>query len=208
MYTMKTTRLYSFIALAAILVAVSCSKDVQRTTNNPETANNLVVTGGAANTGRAATPSGTCNPNAYIITLESHTLVNGQWEWVWSVQNSNPGNGSNGTVQNLSHWGMEFGPCVNVASVTGAAYSSDGVNWTSFTPVYQADPSQACFTTPVLKFDYGTTGSAKSYYKLVFNANYDVVPSPGYYKSGNNTGCCTFNFSGVGCTDGENPDIR
>lgn len=205
---MKTTQLYSLIALVTLLAAISCSKDVQRTTNNPAPANNTSQVSNITTTGRTVTPSGTCNPDAYIITLESHTPVNGQWEWVWSVQNSNPGNGSNGTVQNLSHWGMEFGPCVNVASITGAAYSPDGINWTAFTPVYQSDPSQACFTTPVLKFDYGTTGSAKSYYKLVFNANYAVVPSPGYYKSGTSTGCCTFNFSGVGCTDGENPDIR
>ena len=36
-------------------------------------------------------PQAACNPNAYAITLESKTLVNGNWEWVWSVQNPNPG---------------------------------------------------------------------------------------------------------------------
>jgi hypothetical protein len=60
-------------------------------------------------------------------------------------------------------------------------------------------------TTPVLKFDFGTNGSAKSYYKLVVNMDYPAGPSPAYYKSGNNTGCCTFTFNGIGCPEGENP---
>ncbi|MBL7729586.1 MAG: hypothetical protein JNM88_00290 [Chitinophagaceae bacterium] len=208
---MKTIRLNSLIAILSIAAFVSCSKDVQRNDNTAqpaEKATPAAAVDGNATTGRNTAPSGPCNSNAYIITLESRSQVNGAWEWVWSVQNSNPGNGSNGTVQDLSHWGMQFGPCVNVTSISGAAYSADGVNWTSFAPAYQADGSQACMSTPVLKFDYGTTGGAKSYYKLVFNTNYSEVSAPGYYKSGNNTGCCTFNFTGVGCTEGENPDIR
>jgi len=142
-------------------------------------------------------PAGTCNPNAYIITLESHTLVNGNWEWVWSVYNPNPGNGNNGTAQNLSHWGMQLASCVNYSSVTGAAYSSDGLSWTDFTPVNQTDPSQGCMTSPVIKFDFGTSGSTKSYYRLTVNQDYTEGPAIGYYKSGSRTGCCTFSFTGI-----------
>jgi hypothetical protein len=122
------------------------------------------------------------------------------------VQNSNPGNGNNGTVQNLSHWGMQFGSCFTWSSVVSAAYSADGASWTGFAPQFQADPSQACMTSSVLKFDYGTEGSAKSYYKLVVDRDYQVVGTPGYYKSGANTGCCTFTFPGMGC--GDDGDIR
>jgi hypothetical protein len=142
-------------------------------------------------------PMGTCNPNAYIITLESHSLVNGYWEWVWSVNNPNPGNGNNGTAQNLSHWGMQLAGCVNWSSVTEAAYSSDGLSWTDFTPVNQTDPSQGCMTSPVIKFDFGTSGSAKSYYRLTVSQDYSEGPAVGYYKSGSRTGCCTFNFTGI-----------
>ena len=78
-------------------------------------------------------PEGTCNPDAYTVTLESETQVNGNWEWVWSVQNHNPGNGSNGTSQDLSNWGMPLGFCVSWESVVGAGYSADGSNWTNFT---------------------------------------------------------------------------
>ncbi|MGZ8559671.1 MAG: hypothetical protein ACXWWC_15115 [Chitinophagaceae bacterium] len=138
-----------------------------------------------------------CNPNAYTIILESHTLVNGYWEWVWSVQNPNPGNGKNGTSQDLSLWGMQLGSCVNWGSVISAAYSNNGLTWNNFTPSYQSDPSQECLTTPVLKFDFGTSGTAKTYYRLVVNQHYTAGTVQGYYKSGAHTGCCTFNFTGI-----------
>src|SRR5690348_12832886 len=84
----------------------------------------------------------TCNPNAYIITLESHVLVGTNWEWTWSVQNSNPGNGNNGTIQDLSNWGMQLGSCVNPASIIAGSFSNDGITWKSFTPSYVPDQSQ------------------------------------------------------------------
>jgi hypothetical protein len=140
-----------------------------------------------------------CNPNAYVVTLESKTLVNGNWEWVWSVQNPNPGNGNNGTVQDLSHWGMQFGTCFNWGSVVGAAYSSNGHSWHDFNPSYRTDPSQDCLTSPVLKFDFGTSGGGKSYYKLILSSDYSTGQASGYYKSGGRTGCCTFSFTGIGC---------
>ncbi|MBK8953656.1 MAG: hypothetical protein IPM85_16850 [Chitinophagaceae bacterium] len=141
-----------------------------------------------------------CNSGAYTVTLESRNNINGNWEWIWSVQNSNPGNGNNGTVQDLSHWGMQFGSCFNWSSVVSAAFSADGITWVLFSPVYASDPSQSCMTVPVLKFDFGTTGSAKSYYKLVVNQNFVIEQTPAYYKSGSSTGCCTFSFSGIGCS--------
>jgi hypothetical protein len=205
---MKTTRLSLLSVLTLVLFATSCQKDAHSADRNA--AQNLAVTApvitstGNILTGKGA--SGPCNPNAYTITLESRTQVNGNWEWVWSVQNPSPGNGNNGTVQNLSHWGMQFGACFTWTSVVSAAYSADGATWNGFTPQFQSDPSQSCMTTPVLKFDFGTNGSAKSYYKLVVNRDYQAVPTPGYYKSGANTGCCTFTFSGMGC--GDDGDIR
>lgn len=207
---MKTIRL-SYLALITLLVTTaSCQKDAQINAvsgNEPPATPAVSATSATSGSSLSAreTSSGPCNSNAYTVLLESRTLVNGAWEWVWSVQNPNPGNGSNGTVQNLSHWGMQLGACVSWASVVGAANSADGVTWTSFTPVYQSDPSQSCMTTPTLKFDFGTSGSSKSYYKLVLNADYQVVAAPAYYKSGANTGFCTFSFAGVGCIDGDGP---
>lgn len=205
----KVTFILSLVFIS-FFVFTSCQKGSQGELTDPSvaSANRVVAAGNLSLSGRE-TPvpdiPGACNPNAYIITLESHTQVNGNWEWVWSVQNSNPGNGSNGTVQNLSHWGMQFGACVNIASIINAAYSADGNTWTEFTPGYSVDPSQSCATTPVFKFDYGTTGAAKSYYRLTTTENYTAGSTFGYYKSGVKTGCCTFTFMGLSCDEG---DIR
>jgi hypothetical protein len=184
---MKRTLLFS-LAAASLLLTTGCQKDAKESASATEQA-----------TDKKQEPAGPCNPNAYVITLESKTLVNGNWEWVWSVQNPNPGNGNNGTVQDLSHWGMQFGSCFNWDHVVSAAVSSNGSNWNSFSPDYKSDPSQNCLTTPVLKFDTGTSGSAKTYYKLVVSVNYPAGAMSGYYKSGSRTGCCTFTFTGIAC---------
>lgn len=200
---MKTLRPVLLAPFAFLLLLSSCTADdISHNPASPGQENSFAgsyansQTGTSSETGRIAA-SAVCG--AYIIALESKTQVGSNWEWVWSVQNLNPGNGNNGTVQNLSHWGMQFGSCFIWSSVVSAAYSADGVTWTSFTPVYQVDPSQHCMTTPVLKFDFGTTGSSPSYYKLILNQDYQPGYVPGYYKSGNRTGCCIFNFTGVGC---------
>lgn len=200
---MKTNlRLLKLSVLTALIIVTGCQKnalnDLPTTSLSKE---NLTTTlqANPAVSAQKPSPSGVCNSNAYIVTLESRNSVNNTWEWIWSVQNSNPGNGNNGTVQDLSHWGMQLGSCFNWSSVISAAYSADGITWVAFNPVYASDPSQSCMTDPVLKFDFGTTGSAKSYYKLVVNQNFAIVQTSAYYKSGANTGCCTFSFSGISC---------
>jgi hypothetical protein len=206
---MKTSRLIIPGVLSSFLLLSACQRsasDELIALNKKE--NSRVLTNESFSAGTEATSAaaaGACNSNAYTVTLESHTLVGGNWEWVWSVQNPNPGNGNNGTVQDLSHWGMQFGTCVNWAHVVAAAYSNNGTAWTGFTPSYSADPSQTCQTASVLKFDYGTTGSAKTYYRLTMSYNYATGLSSGYYKSGNRTGCCTFNFAGINCDDDGGP---
>lgn len=194
---MKTLRLITAILFLSTTI-ISCKQYSQEeiASFQPETLS--VENENTEATAKAA--PGPCNPNAYEVTLESRTLIDGNWEWVWSVRNPNPGNGSNGTAKDLSHWGMRLGVCIEWSSITGAAYSSDGVEWTSFTPVNQSDPSQECLTTPTLKFDFGTTGTAKSYYKLVLNEEYQRGSAFAYYKAGQT--CCTFNFTGIGCSSG------
>lgn len=207
---MKTFRLSIAVAMLSLFAITSCQKsaliEFARQENSSTVATDLSGNNAREEAVASATAE-TCNPDAYIITLESRAFVNGSWEWVWSVQNSNPGNGNGGTVQDLSHWGMQFSPCNVMSSVIGAAYSADGINWLSFTPAYQVDLSQNCASTTVFKFDYGTIGSNKSYYKLVLSEDYPVASSFGYYKSGNRTGCCTFNLPGIGCS-GFPPDIK
>jgi hypothetical protein len=206
---MKTSRLITLGLFVAILFLSACQRsasDELIALSQKENTQTLTAESFSMGTESIASSApGACNPNAYIVTLESHTSVAGNWEWVWSVQNSNPGNGNNGTIQDLSHWGMQLGTCVNFSHIVAAAYSIDGNSWTGFTPSYNIDPSQTCQTTPVLKFDYGTTGASKTYYRLTVNYNYSIGQSLGYYKSGNRTGCCTFGFTGIGCDEGEGP---
>lgn len=145
-------------------------------------------------------------PTPYVITLESITQVGSNYEWVWSVYNPNPGNGSNGTVQNLSHWDINLGQCATMDDVVGAAYSADGVNWTTFEPTYEEDQSIlnncSLLTGPVLKFDFGTSGGDKSYYKLIVSKSLGIdMDGVAFYKSGNVTRCGILCFPGLGCPD-------
>lgn len=187
----------------AISIAISgCVKSAQ-TAPDEQRARDLSVTS------PVSTPIPSNCPTPYLITLESVTLVGGNYEWVWSITNTNPGNGTNGTVQNLSHWDITLGQCATLADVVSAAYSADGVNWTSFTPTLEEDLSvlNTCsiVTGPVLKFDFGTSGSAKSYYKLVINKNLSVdMTANAIYKSGSNTGCGGLCYPGLGCPVVEN----
>ncbi len=196
---MKTNRLIFSAVLTSAIFITACQRDAAKELTAP-------VAQTSTNGISLESEEGPCNSDAYDIVLESRTQVGSNWEWVWSVQNPNPGNGTNGTVQDLSHWGMEFGSCFTWSSVAGAAYSYNGTTWTGFTPSYAPDPSQLCMQTPVLKFNYGTSGGAKTYYKLILNQNYDYTNSLAYYKSGRRTGCCTTAFQGVGCLAGGGDD--
>lgn len=200
---MKRLRLLSislFAVLILVVVLSACTADDLKAP--PSVQEQPVVSRIIYQNDHSSRIAETSACGTYTIALETITQVGSNYEWVWSVTNPNPGNGNNGTVQNLSHWGMQFGSCFSWSNVVGAAYSTNGVNWTSFTPSYSVDPSQNCMTTPVLKFDYGTTGTNSTYYKLILNADYQPGYVPGYYKSGQRTGCCIFNFNGVGCPGG------
>jgi hypothetical protein len=139
------------------------------------------------------------NPLPYTVSLVSRQSIgNGQYEWIWSVTNPNPGNGSNGTAQDLSHWGITLGTCATIENVVKAEYSGDGKNWTPFTPEYKQDKSQDCYSSPLLKFDFGTDGAKTSYYRLVLNVNVPSAKVTGLFKSGTSTGCGTFEICGIG----------
>ncbi len=149
----------------------------------------------------------TFGSEAYTITLVSHDKnADGNWEWIWTIKNNNPGNGNNGTIQNLSHWVMDPGACLMVEDIVSASYSGNGTDYTEIEGPYkfESDPSfsNTCGveTGNVFKFNFGTDGSNLSYYKLVVNKNFDIDPNAvAYLKSGNNTGCGTMTFNGIGC---------
>jgi hypothetical protein len=206
---MKTTRFTLLGICVSLFAIVACQRNLHNdfpapgSTVNPQPVKNSaqLVKKSAQPVKKSVSSSSVADPNAYAITLIGPNQVDGNWEWVWSVKNSNPGNGKNGTVQDLSHWGMKFGSCLDWTSVVAAAYSSDGVNWKSFRPTYQVDPT-SCLIEPVLKFDFGTTGSNTAYFRLILNKEYDVDENAsGYYKSGSTTGCTQIYFRGIASCD-------
>jgi hypothetical protein len=143
------------------------------------------------------------NAASYVINLLSIDRVNGNDVWTWSVSNPSPGNGENGTLQDISHWSLPL--CPNAESaVVSAAYSTNGVNWISVAPTMDRDPSiRTCTTNDVLKFDFGTSGTTPTYYRITFNKYFTVDPmAVSYIKTGGGLqGCNLYYYSGIGCTE-------
>jgi hypothetical protein len=138
----------------------------------------------------------------YQITCASKTQVGSNYEWCWMITNPNPGNGDNGTLQNISHWSVPLSLAAEAALVS-AEYSFDGITWYSVSIQMERDPAiRACTRVDVLKFDAGTTGSDPTYYRVTFNSDFGFDPySTSYIKSGANYGsgtkCNMHMFAGV-----------
>jgi hypothetical protein len=138
--------------------------------------------------------------DAYVISLESKEVVGTNWVWTWKLTNPNPGNGDNGTLQNVSHWSVPLSLDAENALIS-AEYSFDGVNWTSTSAVLDRDPSiRACTTVDVLKYDVGTAGTAPTYYRATFNQDFVINPfAKSWIKTGGGLqGCNLYYFSGTG----------
>lgn len=142
-----------------------------------------------------------CSNFSFDATI---SYANGKTTVIWSVTNTNPGNGSNGTSQNMSHWDWTLPTCIEFSKLLNAYYTStwspDFTNWTSFTPTNVVDPSQSCNTANVVKFNFGTSGSSTSYYAIVLDGtNYSLSNDANAItiKAGN--ACCTKNIEGVVC---------
>lgn len=141
--------------------------------------------------------------SAYTIVLRSVERVGTNEVWTWEVSNPTPGNGTNGTLQDISHWSLPL--CPNAESaIVSAAYSTNGVNWTSVAPTMDRDPSiRTCSPDDVLKFDFGTSGTAITYYQITFNKYFVVNPmAVSYIKTGGGLrGCNMYYYPGIGCTE-------
>ena len=146
----------------------------------------------------------------YNIVLLGGSPVNngdGTYTWIWSITNTNSGNGKKGTWQDLSHWTFQPGACLVNDDIVSAAYGTDLNNLNPISnPEIKNDPStDACYVGDVFKFNFGTSGSTTTYYKLVINKNYSVDPNAiAYWKAGPN--CGTGTFDGIGCYG--NPDCN
>jgi hypothetical protein len=138
---------------------------------------------------------------SYTITFIGKEQIGNNYQWTWSVLNPLPGNGSNGTLQNISHWSLPLCPLAE-AAIVSAEYSYDQVNWTSVSIDMERDPSiRVCTTTDVLKFNTGTSGTAPLYCRITFNKDFILNPfAVSYIKTGGGLqGCNVYLYSGIGC---------
>jgi len=138
--------------------------------------------------------------DAYQIVLVTKSTAGDNTEWTWTVTNPNPGNGTYGTLRDVSHWDVSL-PQQAEDALIGAQYSFDGVNWQNSPIVVETDFSiKLCTLVDVLKFDAGTTGSAPTYYKAIFDADFTLNPfATSWIKNGGGQqGCNLYYYTGMG----------
>ena len=138
--------------------------------------------------------------DSYQIVLVTKEQVGANHEWTWSVTNPNPGNGQNGTLQDISHWSVPLNAEAEAALVS-AEYSTDGATWHAASTSVDRDPSiRQCTSVDVLKYDHGTTGGNSTYYRATFAADFTVNPfATSWIKNGGGlSGCNLYYFSGTG----------
>lgn len=196
---MKKIVVPAFVAVATVFAFYACKKDVR--SNSP------IETGEEIATKPAQQLPGSSCLN-YQVSL-TRAFENGQTTFQWCITNPNPGNGTGGTLQNLSHWNFvpgcsgDLGLEQNWSDIIAASYSNDGGStWNAIspTPNLVPDPSQSCSNLNVFKFNYGTSGSMATCYKLVLQGNYASDDNnTAVFKSGANTGCCVRTIPGIGC---------
>ena len=200
---MKKIVVPAFVVVATVFAFYACKKDVR--SNSPIETGEEIATKPAQQQ-----PTGSSCLNYQVALTRSY--ASGQTTFTWCITNPNPGNGTGGTIQNLSHWNFipgcpgNLGLEQNWSDIVSASYSTDGGTiWNTITPtpVLTPDPSQSCSNANVFKFIYGTSGSTPTCYRLVLQGNYAQEDNTAVFKSGANTGCCVRTVPGIGCKQDE-----
>lgn len=142
----------------------------------------------------------------YKVCLTKESDGNGNWIYTWSVTNTYP-NGKNGQ-KDLSHFNVIFSDCLlddinsGETNILLAQYKygdNSSYNTINPTPTYKKDPStSSTYSGPVFKFDYGTSGSTTTYYRLVLDKNYNLSTGSAVFKYGR-TATKSNNVPTIGC---------
>jgi hypothetical protein len=139
--------------------------------------------------------------SSYAVTLIDRSATStAEEQWTWELVNPNPGNGDNGTLQDVSHWDMAL-PAAAEAALVAAEYSRDGNSWHSISIEMDRDPSiRACTSIDVLKFPVSTNGSQPVYFRCTFNQkfNYNAWATSYIKTGGGREGCNLYYFGGLG----------
>ena len=145
-------------------------------------------------------PKKTASTEAYSLQMISKVTDEANNEqWTWVLTNPNPGNGDNGTLQDVSHFSIPLTADAEAALVS-AEYSYDGITWISNPLSIDRDPTiKQCTSVDVLKFDVGTTGTEPLYFRITFS---DAFETSGWAKcyiktGGGRNGCNWYYFTGV-----------
>lgn len=145
------------------------------------------------------------NVDSYSIQLlsnDANESRGGAYEWTWVLTNPNPGDGRDGTLQDVSHFSIALNAAAEAALVS-AEYSFDGITWISVSINVDRDPAiRQCTSVDVLKFDVGTVGSQPTYYRATFSEEFSENPyATSWIKTGGGrTGCNRYFFTGVGAS--------
>src|SRR5918993_580562 len=110
-----------------------------------------------------------------VSVVSSYNSTNNTTTFTYSITNTNPGSGLNGTFKDLSHWGF-LNPCFPSSKIVGGRGS--------YTTGEACKPG-----IPLIKFDGGTSGTSTATFTLVLQGGYSLVLSDAYFKAG--TSCCT-----------------
>ena len=182
------------IIFAAFLLSLySCDKNQTDQPLKPEVA----MAGCSSEKLMASGAMSVSSVSPYNVHISNLQKEGNNWVWIWEIKNKKPGNGESGTVPDLKSWGIDLGDCMGLGDIVEAAYSSDKVSWTTFTPKFEADKSQNCSEARYINFDLGTTGSKSSYYKLVITRDITYTSTEAIYTSA--AGCGIFFTCGFGC---------
>lgn len=223
---MKKIITASLFSLAAAGFIVSCQKEenklqqtgTQEAFNISASARVGQATKSLILPGATTATSVTCDyPYSIEITSVQPITVNGQtrYQYTWTVVNTNPGNGSNNTVQDLSNWGFILNNCCPNATPNTPCQGYNGSTGATPANIKSTSPNTTISLTNnfgncgfqtnnmyTVKFDYGTSGATPQTYTLTLDKEYTIEDGFAYYKSGSkmpNGGCGTVCADVLGC---------
>jgi hypothetical protein len=207
---MKQIKLFTSLFIFSLAIAIGCKKETEPV--KPPIPPEEFIIPEVSNTNLA----GDICSKPYEISLVRRGLrADGNWEWIWGVKNTSPGDGTKGTLKDITSFAITLPECIKLSNIKASyAFVIHGPDQyhTGFTPTYQPDNTfKDCSISsvdvtqgkPVVKFNFGTRGNVITYYEIILDKEYPINPNGVcFYKSAcstEGTGVGSSCFPGVGC---------